>query len=187
MTVSLALAGRGGDGRLPRPEPRDGLAVRRLAGPAGAQPQESPDGAVADCRRPSGFNRDGCRACSHGARWPSVRGSFSLSAEARSLLFGAFRLFSSRFHYRWVGMRVSSWDLVVWSFLMASARWRGPDAVSGAPQSADLHHDCRNCKVRQRCRQAAWTWRWREPRLWVVTAPHRRDARRDGPGGNRRL
>jgi hypothetical protein len=41
------------------------------------------------------------------------------------VLFGAFRLFSSRFHYRWVGMRVSSWDLVVWSFLMASAHGAG--------------------------------------------------------------
>jgi hypothetical protein len=39
--------------------------------------------------------------------------------------FGAFRLFSSRLHYRWVGMRVSSWDLVVWSFLMASAHGAG--------------------------------------------------------------
>lgn len=39
--------------------------------------------------------------------------------------FGAFRLFSSRFHYRWVGMRVSSWDLAVWSFLMASAHGAG--------------------------------------------------------------
>jgi hypothetical protein len=41
------------------------------------------------------------------------------------LLFGAFRLFSSRFHYRWVGMRVNSWDLVMWSFLMASAHGAG--------------------------------------------------------------
>jgi hypothetical protein len=41
------------------------------------------------------------------------------------LLFGAFRLFSSRFHYRWVGMRVRSWDLVMWSFLMASAHGAG--------------------------------------------------------------
>jgi hypothetical protein len=39
--------------------------------------------------------------------------------------FGAFRLFSSRFHYRWVGMRVSFLDLVVWSFLMASAHGAG--------------------------------------------------------------
>jgi hypothetical protein len=41
------------------------------------------------------------------------------------LLFGGLRLFSSRFHYRWVGMRVSSWDLVMWSFLMASAHGAG--------------------------------------------------------------
>lgn len=39
--------------------------------------------------------------------------------------FGALRLFSSRLHYKWVGMRVSSWDLVVWSFLMASAHGAG--------------------------------------------------------------
>jgi hypothetical protein len=41
------------------------------------------------------------------------------------LLFGAFRLFSSRLHYRWVGMQVSSCDLVMWSFLMASAHGAG--------------------------------------------------------------
>jgi hypothetical protein len=41
------------------------------------------------------------------------------------LLFSVFRLFSSRFHYRWVGMRVSSCDLVLWSFLMASAHGAG--------------------------------------------------------------
>jgi hypothetical protein len=41
------------------------------------------------------------------------------------VIFGAFRLFSSRLHYRWVGMRVSSLDLVVWSFLMASADGAG--------------------------------------------------------------
>jgi hypothetical protein len=39
--------------------------------------------------------------------------------------FGALRLFSSRLHYKWVGMRVNSWDLVVWSFLMASAHGAG--------------------------------------------------------------
>ena len=39
--------------------------------------------------------------------------------------FGTFRLFSTRFHYRWVGMRVSTWDLVMWSFLMASAHGAG--------------------------------------------------------------
>ncbi len=39
--------------------------------------------------------------------------------------FGAFRLLSSRFHYRWVGMRVSRLDLILWSFLMASAHGAG--------------------------------------------------------------
>jgi lipid-A-disaccharide synthase-like uncharacterized protein len=39
--------------------------------------------------------------------------------------FGALRLFSNRFHYRWVGMRVSGRDLVLWSFLMASAHGAG--------------------------------------------------------------
>jgi hypothetical protein len=39
-------------------------------------------------------------------------------------LFGAFRFFSSR-HFRWVGMRVSRWDLLLWSFLMASAHGAG--------------------------------------------------------------
>lgn len=41
------------------------------------------------------------------------------------LAFGLFRLCSSRWHYRWVGMRVSSLDLGLWSFLMASAHGAG--------------------------------------------------------------
>ena len=39
-------------------------------------------------------------------------------------IFGVFRFFSSR-HFRWIGMRVSPWDLVLWSFLMASAHGAG--------------------------------------------------------------
>jgi hypothetical protein len=50
---------------------------------------------------------------------------FQLIGGSALVLFGGFRLFSSRFHYRWVGMRVSSWDLAVWSFLMASADGAG--------------------------------------------------------------
>src|SRR5919108_345542 len=38
--------------------------------------------------------------------------------------FGLYRLLRSR-HPRWVGMRVSFWDLTVWSFLMASAHGAG--------------------------------------------------------------
>ena len=50
---------------------------------------------------------------------------FQLIGGSALVLFGGFRLFSSRLHYRWVGMRVSSLDLVVWSFLMASADGAG--------------------------------------------------------------
>src|SRR5579859_1699640 len=39
--------------------------------------------------------------------------------------FGLFKLFKPRAHPRWVGMRVSSRDLVVWSFLMSSAHGAG--------------------------------------------------------------
>jgi hypothetical protein len=67
--------------------------------------------------------------------------------------FGAFRLLSSRFHYRWVGMRVSSLDLILWSFLMASAHGaglmlfpvlialpicRGPAASAGLPGASTI-------------------------------------------------
>ena len=38
--------------------------------------------------------------------------------------FGLYRLLRSR-HPRWVGMRVSFWDLTLWSFLMASAHGAG--------------------------------------------------------------
>ena len=40
-------------------------------------------------------------------------------------IFGGFRLLSSRLHFRWVGMRVSYWELGLWSFLMASAHGAG--------------------------------------------------------------
>lgn len=40
------------------------------------------------------------------------------------ILFGVFKLFRSR-HPRWVGMRVTARDLVLWSFLMASAHGAG--------------------------------------------------------------
>lgn len=39
--------------------------------------------------------------------------------------FGVFKLVRSRWHPRWVGMRVSGRDLVVWSFLMSSAHGAG--------------------------------------------------------------
>src|SRR5947209_2960085 len=39
--------------------------------------------------------------------------------------FGVFKLLRPRSHPRWVGMRVSARDLVVWSFLMSSAHGAG--------------------------------------------------------------
>jgi hypothetical protein len=41
------------------------------------------------------------------------------------IAFGIFRLLRPRAHPRWVAMRVSSWDLMVWSFLMATAHGAG--------------------------------------------------------------
>jgi hypothetical protein len=41
------------------------------------------------------------------------------------VLFGVYKLLKPRSHPRWVGMRVSLRDLVVWSFLMSSAHGAG--------------------------------------------------------------
>jgi hypothetical protein len=41
------------------------------------------------------------------------------------IAFGAFKLLRPRSHPRWVGMRVSPRDLVLWSFLMATAHGAG--------------------------------------------------------------
>jgi len=41
------------------------------------------------------------------------------------IAFGAFKLLRPRSHPRWVGMRVSTRDLVLWSFLMATAHGAG--------------------------------------------------------------
>jgi hypothetical protein len=48
-----------------------------------------------------------------------------LAAAGALVLFGAFKLLRPRSHPRWVGMRVSGRDLVVWSFLMSSAHGAG--------------------------------------------------------------
>jgi hypothetical protein len=41
------------------------------------------------------------------------------------IAFGAFKLLKPRSHPRWVGLRVSARELVVWSFLMSSAHGAG--------------------------------------------------------------
>ena len=41
------------------------------------------------------------------------------------ILFGVFRILRPQAHPRWVAMRVSSFDLMLWSFLMATAHGAG--------------------------------------------------------------
>jgi hypothetical protein len=44
---------------------------------------------------------------------------------AALIAFGVYKLARPRAHPRWVGMRVSAWDLVAWSFLMSTAHGAG--------------------------------------------------------------
>ncbi|MER7545990.1 hypothetical protein [Actinomadura sp.] len=56
--------------------------------------------------------------------------------------FGLWRLLSKR-HFRWVGMRISLWQLAGWSFLMSSVHGAGlmllPVLMSS--EAAPAHHD----------------------------------------------
>src|SRR5437868_5371933 len=52
-------------------------------------------------------------------------GALRIAAAVVLVLFGAFRLVRPRAHFRWVGMRISAWELVVWSFLMSTAHGAG--------------------------------------------------------------
>jgi hypothetical protein len=58
------------------------------------------------------------------------------------IAFAAYRLIQTR-HPRWVGMRVGLWDLVWWSFLMASAHGAGlmlvPLLLGGSPEGHAPH------------------------------------------------
>ncbi|MFZ1889048.1 MAG: hypothetical protein WAU33_13520 [Candidatus Binataceae bacterium] len=61
------------------------------------------------------------------------------------IIFGLFRFFWPRAHPRWVAMRVNFGDLVLWSFLMASAHGAGlmlfPILLGmSAPAGAPMHH-----------------------------------------------
>ena len=51
---------------------------------------------------------------------------------AALILFGLYKFLKPRWHPRWVGMRVSLRELVLWSFLMSSAHGAGL-MLSGAP------------------------------------------------------
>jgi len=69
----------------------------------------------------------------HSLRW---------SAAAVLIGFGIYRLIRAR-HPRWVGMRVGFHDLVLWSFLMASAHGAGlmlvPVLLGATHESSDVH------------------------------------------------
>ena len=57
------------------------------------------------------------------------------------IAFGVYKLVRPRSHPRWVGMRVSSRDLVVWSFLLSTAHGAGLmlfPALLGLPASNQL-------------------------------------------------
>ncbi len=61
------------------------------------------------------------------------------------ILFGIFRLVRPRAHPRWVAMKVNAFDLVLWSFLMATAHGAGlmlfPILLSmPAMPAAMMHH-----------------------------------------------
>ena len=66
-----------------------------------------------------------------------------IGAAAVLIGFGAYRLVRRR-HPRWVGMRVGSRDLTLWSFLMASAHGAGlmllPFVLATPPQSMPASH-----------------------------------------------
>jgi hypothetical protein len=61
------------------------------------------------------------------------------------IAFGVYKLLRPRSHPRWVGMRVSARDLVVWSFLMSTAHGAGlmllPVLLGLGPQAADALED----------------------------------------------
>jgi hypothetical protein len=58
--------------------------------------------------------------------------------------FGLFRLARPQAHPRWVAMRVSSLDLILWSFLMATAHGAGlmlfPALMKISPGQMPIHH-----------------------------------------------
>jgi hypothetical protein len=65
-----------------------------------------------------------------------------LAGAVALILFGAFKLLKPRSHFRWVGMRVSRRELVLWSFLMSSAHGAGLmlfPVLLGLPTEAHLH------------------------------------------------
>ena len=60
-----------------------------------------------------------------GLRLVAAPDALRVASAVLLLAFGAFKLLRPRAHPRWVGMRLSLRDLVLWSFLMSSAHGAG--------------------------------------------------------------
>lgn len=65
-----------------------------------------------------------------------------LLGAAALIAFGLYKFLRPRSHPRWLGMRVSAWELALWSFLMSTAHGAGlmlfPLLMAAAP--AHSHH-----------------------------------------------
>jgi hypothetical protein len=60
-----------------------------------------------------------------GAQTVAPPGTLRTAGAVVLILFGVFKFLRPRAHPRWVGMRVGSGELVLWSFLMATAHGAG--------------------------------------------------------------
>ena len=109
--------------RLPRTQPRNGLALRGGAGDAGAKGERSRQGARPYRVRPRAGHRQVVLAAVFlGMTLPLAAIRYFVAAILIGL--GIFCLVR-HWHPRWVRMQVSFRDLTLWSFLMASAHGAG--------------------------------------------------------------
>jgi hypothetical protein len=77
-----------------------------------------------------------------GARSLAPPGPLRTAGAAVLILFGLFKLLKPRAHPRWVAMRVGSGELVLWSFLMATAHGAGLmlfPVLLALPSAAQAH------------------------------------------------
>ncbi|MGK5553708.1 hypothetical protein ACSNOI_19015 [Actinomadura kijaniata] len=68
--------------------------------------------------------------------------AIAVGGGAALVAFGLWRLLARR-HFRWVGMRISLWQLAAWSFLMSSAHGAGLmllPVLTGAPAPSGHDH-----------------------------------------------
>ena len=185
----LALAHPGGPRRLSRPEPGDGLALRRRLGLARAA---AAGGDVALGPIALGHALAiGLAAVVVGALGFVIPQRLLLALGGVVLIgFAAYKVATRFRHPRWVGMRVGPRELVLWSFLMASAHGAGlmlvpvlvglrGEGVSSALAHADHARAPRARPIRRQRRPAASAGRGR-PALGG-------DARRRGGGRRGRL